>query len=148
MRKLHGAPMQWAAIFHKYDVSMTHGVENLRFAKAVLWGDIDDDRYPDRDRDGVSERPRIIGLDVGPIGDRATYLATDARLAAAEGLAGMRLVFDCRRAVSGPSLDDEILRCNRLGSNRCREHHDSPVNSHHASPARQDFFLLLLASVT
>ena len=28
---LHGAPMQWAAIFHKRDVRFTAGVEHLRF---------------------------------------------------------------------------------------------------------------------
>lgn len=28
---LHGAPMQWAAIFHKRDVRLTAGVERLRF---------------------------------------------------------------------------------------------------------------------
>ena len=30
-QKLHGAPMQWAAIFHKRDVRITHGIEQLRF---------------------------------------------------------------------------------------------------------------------
>ena len=30
-QKLHGAPMQWAAIFHKRDVRMTAGIEHLRF---------------------------------------------------------------------------------------------------------------------
>ena len=30
-QKLHGAPMQWAAIFHKHDVRFSHGVEHLRF---------------------------------------------------------------------------------------------------------------------
>lgn len=30
-RLLHGAPMQWAAIFHKRDVRFTAGVEHLRF---------------------------------------------------------------------------------------------------------------------
>jgi len=30
-RILHGAPMQWAAIFHKRDVRFTAGVEHLRF---------------------------------------------------------------------------------------------------------------------
>ena len=28
---LHGAPMQWAAIFHKHDVRFVAGVESLRF---------------------------------------------------------------------------------------------------------------------
>jgi len=35
-RTLHGAPMQWAAVFHKRDVRMTRGVENLRFYSAAL----------------------------------------------------------------------------------------------------------------
>jgi hypothetical protein len=30
-QKLHGAPMQWAAIFHKRDVRVTKGIDNLRF---------------------------------------------------------------------------------------------------------------------
>lgn len=30
-QKLHGAPMQWAAIFYKYDVRITKGVDCLRF---------------------------------------------------------------------------------------------------------------------
>lgn len=30
-QKLHGAPMQWAAIFHKRDVRMTRGFDHLRF---------------------------------------------------------------------------------------------------------------------
>lgn len=30
-RVLHGAPMQWAAIFHKRDVRLTAGAEHLRF---------------------------------------------------------------------------------------------------------------------
>ena len=30
-QKLHGAPMQWAAIFHKRDVRITEGIEHLRF---------------------------------------------------------------------------------------------------------------------
>ena len=30
-RKLHGAPMQWAAIFHKRDVRITKGVEHMAF---------------------------------------------------------------------------------------------------------------------
>ena len=33
---LHGAPMQWAAIFHKRDVRMTHGIEDLRFYASAL----------------------------------------------------------------------------------------------------------------
>ena len=28
---LHGAPMQWAAIFHKRHVRITHGIDQLRF---------------------------------------------------------------------------------------------------------------------
>ena len=30
-QKLHGAPMQWAAIFHKRDVRITAGIDYLRF---------------------------------------------------------------------------------------------------------------------
>ena len=30
-QKLHGAPMQWAAIFHKHDVRITKGIEHLHF---------------------------------------------------------------------------------------------------------------------
>ena len=30
-QRLHGAPMQWAAIFHKHDVRITKGADNLRF---------------------------------------------------------------------------------------------------------------------
>jgi len=30
-QKLHGAPMQWAAIFHKRDVRITKGIEHLHF---------------------------------------------------------------------------------------------------------------------
>lgn len=30
-QRLHGAPMQWAAIFHKYHVRFTAGLENLGF---------------------------------------------------------------------------------------------------------------------
>jgi hypothetical protein len=30
-QRLHGAPMQWAAIFHKKDVRITAGIEHLRF---------------------------------------------------------------------------------------------------------------------
>jgi hypothetical protein len=33
---LHGAPMQWAAIFHKRDVRFTAGVEHLRFYSSAL----------------------------------------------------------------------------------------------------------------
>ncbi len=33
---LHGAPMQWAAIFHKRDVRFITGVENLRFYNSTL----------------------------------------------------------------------------------------------------------------
>ena len=35
---LHGAPMQWAAIFHKRHVRMTRGIEHLRFYSAALDG--------------------------------------------------------------------------------------------------------------
>lgn len=30
-QKSHGAPMQWAAIFHKHDVRITKGIQHLRF---------------------------------------------------------------------------------------------------------------------
>lgn len=30
-QKLHGAPMQWAAIFHKHDVRITKGIDHLNF---------------------------------------------------------------------------------------------------------------------
>jgi hypothetical protein len=30
-KKLHGAPMQWAAIFHKRDVRITTGIDHLHF---------------------------------------------------------------------------------------------------------------------
>jgi hypothetical protein len=33
---LHGAPMQWAAIFHKRHVRFTAGVEHLRFYSSAL----------------------------------------------------------------------------------------------------------------
>jgi hypothetical protein len=33
---LHGAPMQWAAIFHKRDVRFTAGVDHLRFFSGAL----------------------------------------------------------------------------------------------------------------
>ena len=35
-QKLHGAPMQWAAIFHKHDVRITQGIEHLRFYNTEL----------------------------------------------------------------------------------------------------------------
>lgn len=35
-RKLHGAPMQWAAIFHKRHVRLTRGFEHLRFYSSAL----------------------------------------------------------------------------------------------------------------
>jgi hypothetical protein len=35
-QKLHGAPMQWAAIFHKHDVRVTAGVDHLRFFNSEL----------------------------------------------------------------------------------------------------------------
>ena len=35
-RVLHGAPMQWAAIFHKSDVRFTAGVDRLRFYNSSL----------------------------------------------------------------------------------------------------------------
>ena len=33
---LHGAPMQWAAIFHKHDVRFTGGLQSLRFYNGAL----------------------------------------------------------------------------------------------------------------
>lgn len=33
---LHGAPMQWAAIFQKHDVSFTAGAQHLRFYNSTL----------------------------------------------------------------------------------------------------------------
>lgn len=33
---LHGAPVQWAAIFHKRDVRLTSGVEHLHFYNSTL----------------------------------------------------------------------------------------------------------------
>ena len=30
-QRLHGAPMQWAAIFHKHDVRITKGTDSLKF---------------------------------------------------------------------------------------------------------------------
>ena len=35
-QKLHGAPMQWAAIFHKRHVRFTAGVERLQFYNGAL----------------------------------------------------------------------------------------------------------------
>ena len=35
-QKLHGAPMQWAVIFHKQDVHITKGLENLRYYNSEL----------------------------------------------------------------------------------------------------------------
>ena len=35
-QKLHGAPMQWAVIFHKHDIRITKGVENLRYYNSTL----------------------------------------------------------------------------------------------------------------
>ncbi len=35
-QKLHGAPMQWAAIFHKHDVRLTKGLEHLHFYNSEL----------------------------------------------------------------------------------------------------------------
>ena len=35
-QKLHGAPMQWAAIFHKHDVRITKGIEHLQFYNSEL----------------------------------------------------------------------------------------------------------------
>lgn len=35
-RKLHGAPMQWAAIFHKHQVRFSTGLSHLRFFNAEL----------------------------------------------------------------------------------------------------------------
>ena len=35
-RTLHGAPMQWAAIFEKRDVRLTAGIEHLRFYSSAL----------------------------------------------------------------------------------------------------------------
>ncbi len=37
-RKLHGAPMQWAAIFHKHHVRFVAGIDHLRFYN----GDLDE----------------------------------------------------------------------------------------------------------
>ncbi len=35
-QKLHGAPMQWAAIFHKHDVRITKGIDHLNFYNSEL----------------------------------------------------------------------------------------------------------------
>ena len=35
-QKLHGAPMQWAAIFHKHDVRITEGIDHLNFYNSEL----------------------------------------------------------------------------------------------------------------
>lgn len=35
-QKLHGAPLQWAAIFHKHDVRLTRGVQHLHFYNQEL----------------------------------------------------------------------------------------------------------------
>lgn len=35
-QKLHGAPMQWAAIFHKHHVRLRAGLDHLRFFNAGL----------------------------------------------------------------------------------------------------------------
>lgn len=35
-QKLHGAPMQWAAIFHKHDVRFSQGIDHLRFYNSAL----------------------------------------------------------------------------------------------------------------
>ena len=35
-QKLHGAPMQWAAIFHKRDVRFSAGIDHLRFFNGAL----------------------------------------------------------------------------------------------------------------
>jgi hypothetical protein len=35
-QQLHGAPMQWAALFHKRHVRITHGLEHLRFYNSAL----------------------------------------------------------------------------------------------------------------
>ena len=35
-QKLHGAPMQWAAIFHKHDIRLTNGMGDLRFYNSEL----------------------------------------------------------------------------------------------------------------
>ena len=35
-RKTHGAPMQWAAIFHKHDVRITTGIDRIAFYNTAL----------------------------------------------------------------------------------------------------------------
>jgi len=35
-QKLHGAPMQWAAIFHKHDVRIAEGIDHLNFYNSEL----------------------------------------------------------------------------------------------------------------
>lgn len=35
-QKLHGAPMQWAAIFHKHDVRFVKGIDHLHFYNSEL----------------------------------------------------------------------------------------------------------------
>ena len=35
-QKLHGAPMQWAAIFHNHDVRITEGIDHLNFYNTYL----------------------------------------------------------------------------------------------------------------
>ena len=35
-QKLHGAPMQWAVIFHKQDVRISQGIEHLHFYNSEL----------------------------------------------------------------------------------------------------------------
>jgi hypothetical protein len=35
-QKLHGAPMQWAAIFHKHHVRFSAGLDHLRFFNGAL----------------------------------------------------------------------------------------------------------------
>lgn len=35
-RKLHGAPMQWAAIFHKHDVRIIAGMDRIHFYNSEL----------------------------------------------------------------------------------------------------------------
>ena len=37
-QKLHGAPMQWAAIFHKREVRITTGIEQLKFFNSGAHG--------------------------------------------------------------------------------------------------------------
>jgi hypothetical protein len=35
-QKLHGAPMQWAAIFHKHDIQFTAGMDHVRFFNSEI----------------------------------------------------------------------------------------------------------------